>query len=198
MAGIAVGALTLWIGGGSLFDATTVAMLALSVMLLVGVISWSDLLSNKQAWNVLVWFGTLVALADGLSRVGFLKWFAGKAAASLAGLSPLGFVVGLVVLFFLVHYMFASLTAHVTALLPIFLSAALAVAGVPMKMFAFLLCSSLGLMGIITPYATGPSPIYYGSGYVKPREFWLLGLVFGAIYLAVFLGVGVPYLLALQ
>jgi L-tartrate/succinate antiporter len=90
--------------------------------------------------------------------------------------------------------MFASITAHVTGLLPVVLATAVAVPGVPVKIFAMLLCYSLGLMGVITPYATGPSPIYYGSGYVSRGAYWTLGLVFGAVYLAVLLLVGIPYL----
>src|SRR5918996_5435258 len=46
-------------------------------------------------------------------------------------------------------------------------------------------------MGIISPYATAPGPIYYGSGYVSRKDFWTLGLIFGAIYLAVLLLIGV-------
>ena len=42
-------------------------------------------------------------------------------------------------------------------------------------------------MSIISPYATGSGPIYYGSGYVSRKDFWTLGLVFGAIYLAMLL-----------
>jgi L-tartrate/succinate antiporter len=90
--------------------------------------------------------------------------------------------------------MFASITAHVTGLLPVVLATAMAVPGVPVKMFAMLLCYSLGIMGVITPYATGPSPIYYGSGYISRGAYWTLGLVFGAVYLGVLLLVGVPYL----
>jgi len=37
-------------------------------------------------------------------------------------------------------------------------------------------------MGIISPYATGPAPIYYASGYIKGKEFWLYGLIFGIIF----------------
>jgi len=59
---------------------------------------------------------------------------------------------------------------------------------------ALLLGYSLGLMGIISPYATGPSPIYYGCGYISRTDFWRLGLIFGVIFLIVLLVVGVPYL----
>jgi L-tartrate/succinate antiporter len=90
--------------------------------------------------------------------------------------------------------MFASLTAHTTALLPVLLTAAIAVPEMPVKLISLLFCYTLGLMGIISPYATGPGPIYYGSGYIRPKDFWTLGFIFGAIYLAVLLMIGVPYL----
>jgi L-tartrate/succinate antiporter len=32
------------------------------------------------------------------------------------------------------------------------------------------------------------------SGYVNRKDFWTLGLIFGAIYLIVLLVIGVPYL----
>jgi L-tartrate/succinate antiporter len=194
MAGLAVLALLLWIFGGSLLNATTVALLVLSLMIVTGIVTWDDVLGNKQAWNVLVWFGTLVTLAEGLNRVGFLKWISEAAAKSMTGMPIPMMMVLLIAFFFVAHYMFASITAHTTGLLPVVLATAMAVPGVPVKMFAMLLCYSLGLMGVITPYATGPSPIYYGSGYISRGAYWTLGLVFGAIYLGVLLLVGVPYL----
>ena len=54
----------------------------------------------------------------------------------------------------------------------------------------------MGLMGVLTPYATGPAPTYFGSGHIDRKEFWILGSVFGAIYLLLLLFLGVPYLLA--
>ncbi|MDO9081931.1 MAG: anion permease [Humidesulfovibrio sp.] len=197
MAGLAVFALLGWIFGGDYLDATLVALIALTLMVLTDVISWDDLLSHKQAWNVLFWFATLVTLADGLARVGFLKWFATTSAGAMAGYSPTTIVVMLLVLFFVVHYLFASLTAHVTALLPVFLTTAAAIPGVNMRTLALLLCLSLGLMGIITPYATGPSPIYYGSGYIGRKDFWLQGFIFGAIFLAALVFIGVPYIMSM-
>jgi len=195
MAVLALLALALWIFGGAFVDATVVALVVVALMLILGVITWEDALSHSAAWNVLVWFATLVTLADGLNRVGFVEWFARKAAAPLAGLPPTAVMVLLVVLFFVIHYFFASLTAHATATLPVILAAGAAVPGLELRTFALLLCYSLGIMGILTPYATGPSPVYYGSGYVPRKDFWRLGLIFGLIYLGALLAVGVPWLL---
>jgi L-tartrate/succinate antiporter len=93
--------------------------------------------------------------------------------------------------------MFASITAQVTAILPVILAAGAAIPGMPIMAFTLLLCCQSGIMGIITPYATGPAPIYYGSGYISRKDFWTLGLVFGAIFLLALLIIGVPYLTAL-
>jgi len=192
---LAVLALAGWIFGGGLLDATTVAGLVISCMLLAGVVTWEDILGNRQAWNVLVWFATLVALADGLGRVGFVGWFASSVTSRLSGMPALTVMIILTAIFFAVHYLFASLTAHATAVLPVMLAAGASVPGMPLKTFALLLCFSLGIMGVITPYATGPAPVYFGSGYISRREFWTLGLIFGLIFLIALLGIGLPTLL---
>jgi L-tartrate/succinate antiporter len=196
MAFLAVLALAGWIFGAAQIDPTAVAGVVISLMMVTGVITWEDILSNRQAWNVLVWFATLVALADGLNKVGFVAWFAQSAASGLTGMSPVAGMVLLIAVFFGVHYLFASLTAHTAAVLPVMLAAGSAVPGLPMKVFALLLCYALGIMGVITPYATGPAPVYFGSGYLSRRDFWLLGLIFGIIFLLALLSLGVPYLLA--
>ncbi|WP_243546814.1 anion permease [Pseudodesulfovibrio tunisiensis] len=195
MMGLILFALAMWMFGGAIMSGTTVAMVVLCLMVLTGILSWDDVIGNRKAWNVLVWFATLVTMAGGLARTGFLKWFADNVAFMLSDMAPLTIIMLLVTLFFVSHYLFASITAHVTALLPVFLAAAVAIPDLPIKPFAMLLCFTLGIMGVITPFATGPSPIYYGSGYVSRKEFWVLGLIFGVMYLAVLLVLGVPYVL---
>jgi di/tricarboxylate transporter len=113
-------------------------------------------------------------------------------------MSPIAVMMVLVSIFFGVHYLFASLTAHATAVLPVMLAAGAAVPDIPVKTFALLLCYSLGIMGVITPYATGPAPVYFGSGYVRRRDFWTLGLIFGTVFLLALLAIGVPYLLSIR
>jgi L-tartrate/succinate antiporter len=188
-------ALGLWIFGTSLLDPTTVALLVVSLLVVTGTIGWSDVLEDKPAFNTLIWFGTLVPLASGLAQTGIVAWLAGLVGPALANLSPLWGLVGLIVLFFLLHYLFASTTAHTTALLPLMLTVATKIPGLSVTTSALALGLSLGIMGIITPYGTGPSPVYAGSGFLPGRDYWRLGAIFGAYFLAVFLLVGVPTLL---
>jgi L-tartrate/succinate antiporter len=67
-----------------------------------------------------------------------------------------------------------------------------------MPVFSMLLLLTLGIMGILTPYATGPSPVYYGSGYLPTKDYWRLGGIFGVIFVAALLAIGVPYLLLVR
>jgi L-tartrate/succinate antiporter len=194
MATLGVLALVLWIFAGALLDATLVALVAVSLMLLTGILSWDDVLHNAAAWNVLAWFATLVALADGLNRAGVVAWLGHGAAAMLAGFPPLVVMTLLVTLFFLMHYAFAGITAHTAAVAPVFIAAGAAIDGVPTRTFVMLLGFTLGIMGVLTPYATGPAPVYYGCGLIGRREFWRLGLVFGMLFLGALLAIGLPWL----
>jgi L-tartrate/succinate antiporter len=194
LAALVLVALALWIFGGDVINATTVAIAVIAMMVIGRVVSWDDIVSNKQAWNTLVWFATLVALADGLARVGFVKWFAETVGAQMAGVSPTVAMLGLVAVFFFTHYLFASLTAHTTAMLPVMLAVGMGIPGLDIRTFAMLLALTLGMMGILTPYATGPSPVYYGSGYLPAKDFWRLGAIFGVIFIAALLLLGVPWM----
>ena len=75
MAGLVTVALVLLDFGKEVgIDATVTAICVVSVMVLSGVISWDDLLGEKSAFNIFIWFATLVALADGLKKVGILDY----------------------------------------------------------------------------------------------------------------------------
>jgi L-tartrate/succinate antiporter len=185
--------LVLWVGGGAYVAAATVAGIAVSLLLITGVLTWNDIAGHKRAWTTFAWLGALIALCDGLNQVGCVKWFASGIAPHMAGISPLVAMVILLVIFFVAHYVFASVDAYTTALLPVILLTGAAIPGMPVRELALLLCLELGIMGIITPFADAASPIYANSGYLPAADYWRLGAIFGAIFLFVFLIVGVPW-----
>lgn len=189
MASFAGLALILWIFGKEFkIDATIAAVSIVAAMVLTRVITWDDVIGNKPAWNIFIWFATLVALASGLNDVGVLKWIGKGTEVYLSGLTPTILMISMIVFFFMLHYFFASLTAHTTALLPIFIViAAKLIAPEQLTTFMILLTSTIGLMGIITPYGTGPSPIWYGAGYISQGKWWALGAIFALIFMSVLL-----------
>lgn len=194
LAVLVVLALLGWIFAGAIISPTLVALTVIAAMIMLRIVRWDDIVGHKGAWNTLAWFGTLVALADGLNRTGFIAWFSSWAGQHVAGVAPGTASVLLLLIFFFGHYFFASTTAHATALLPVMLVIAQGVPGLDVQMFALQLCLTLGIMGVISPYATGPSPIYYGSGYLPARDYWRMGAIFGLVFLAAFLLIGLPWM----
>jgi L-tartrate/succinate antiporter len=158
MAALALFALALWIFGGRWIHATAVALVTFSLMIVTGVVRWEEALGYRRAWSYLVWFATLVTLADGLNKVGFLAWFAARVSGAARDLPVMGQVAFVVVIFFVAHYMFASLTAHATALLPALLTTVVATPGLPVAVVTLALSYTLGLMGILTPSPRAPRP----------------------------------------
>ena len=194
MALLAMLALAGWIFGSAMVSAVTVALLVVSLMLLLGVVTWTDVLANAQGWNVLIWFATLLTLANGLSEVGFIPWFAHLAASRLSAIPETAAAVGIVAVFFLIHYLFASTSAHTAAVLPAFLAVVVAFGGAELRpAVVLMLLYTVGIMGVLTPYGTGPAPVWCHAGYISTREFWALGLLFGLLYLGGLLLIGFPF-----
>jgi len=196
---ILIMALSLWIAGESYIHSTATAILALVLLILTGVVSWDDILSNKSIWNTFVWLGALITLADGLNRVGFVSWLAKLLAAQVKGLPFMTVLLIFLTVFFWSHYLFASVSAHITAMLPIFLATLNQVSGgiLPPKTLGMLLVLYTGSMGVMSPYGTGPAPIFYGSGYIESKDFWKLGFIFALVYFIAYCIIGVPWLMAL-
>lgn len=193
LAGIVILSLVLWVTAGAYIGAATVALIAVCLMLITKVLAWNDIAEHKRAWTTLAWLGALIALCDGLNRVGFVKWFADGIATHMRAFSPHLAMIILLAIFFLAHYLFASVDAYTTALLPVILVTGAAIPGIPLKEFALLLCMELGIMGVITPFANAASPIYANSGYLPAKDYWRLGTIFGAVFLIEFLSIGVPW-----
>lgn len=186
--------LALWVFGGDFIDATAVGLLAVSLMLALHVVPWKEITRYNSAWNTLVNLATLVVMASGLTRSGFIGWFAATMSTHLEGFSANTTVIVLVLVFYFAHYLFASLSAHTATMLPVILAVGKGIPGVPMEHLCILLVLSIGIMGCLTPYATGPGVIIYGCGYVKSKDYWRLGAIFGVIYISLLLLVGWPIL----
>jgi DASS family divalent anion:Na+ symporter len=190
VASVFVGALLLWSTSQyTSIDATVVAMLAVSVMLLTKVLEWKDVLDEKGAWDTLIWMGALIGLADYLAKLGFIPWFAKAVGASIAGVPWMQAFIVLLVVYMYAHYGFASLVAHITAMYAAFASVAVA-AGAPAYLVALALAFMSNLCMSLTHYAAGPAPILFGAGYVDQATWWKLGFIISIINMLIWVGLG--------
>lgn len=169
---------------------TFVALAGLSALLLVRVMTWDDLLAEHKAWDALIWFAPLVMMADSLNETGVIKYLSEKLFRVMQGWPWPLVLLGLVVAYVYVHYSFASMTAHITALYPGFLAAALA-GGVPPLLAALPLAYFSNLNAGITHYGTGSAPVYFGAGYVKQGDWWRIGFLISIVNLIIWMGVGI-------
>ncbi|MGY0244535.1 DASS family sodium-coupled anion symporter, partial [Limosilactobacillus fermentum] len=139
MAVIFIIALVLWMTGSlTKIDASLAAFLTLGLLLVVGVLSWTDVLHETGAWNTLTWFSVLVMMAGSLTTLGFIPWLSSSIGSMLHGMSWFLVLAILIVFFFYSHYLFASSTAHVTAMYSALLAVAIS-AHVPPMLAALLL-----------------------------------------------------------
>ena len=182
--------LSLWIAGGALgVSATTTALAGVAAMLATGVLAWEDILRERSGWDTLIWFAVLVMLASQLGELGLLAWFTERVSGVLAVGHWIPSFLGLSLIYFYVHYFFASNTAHVSAMYAPFLALALAV-GTPPLLAALLLGFFSNLFASLTHYGTAAAPILFGSGNVDIGTWWRLGLLISAVNIAIWVGVG--------
>lgn len=170
-------------------DYVAVALLGVGLLLLSGVLTWDDLLAERNAWDVFFWYGGLVQLAKLLSDGGIPKWFAASVAGNM-GSAPWWLAVAAVALvYFYAHYGFASITAHATAMYIPFVAVCIA-AGAPPLFTVLLLAYLSNLSASLTHYGTTPAPIYFGAGYVSQREWWRVGFLVSVVNLIIWGGLG--------
>lgn len=185
-----ISAVALWAGGSIVkVDTTLVAMMAVSVMILTGIITWSDFTKETGAWDTLIWMGSLMLLAGQLSAKGFIPWFSGSVSSSLGDMGWL-MVLGILVLVYIYsHYFFASLTAHISAMYPAFIAVAIA-AGAPPMLTVLCMAFSANICLALTHYSGAPAPILFGAGYVDQRTWWKLGFICSLVLLVIWIGIG--------
>lgn len=190
MLGVFILSLVLWATGQFTgLNATTVALLGVSILLVTKVLTWSDVTEEKGGWDTLIWMGTMMALASQLNKLGFIPWFAKIVGDQVAGIEWIMAFMILILIYTYSHYLFASLTVHITAMYVVFVAVAIS-AGTPpyLAMLAFAFFSNLCMS--LTHYAAGPSPILFNSGYVPQNTWWRLGFIASVVNLVIWLGVG--------
>lgn len=182
--------LALWIFGGSFsIDATTTAFIGLTLLLLTSVLTWENVKAEKGAWDTIVWFAVLVMMASSLNELGFIGWFSDLIKVQIGDLSwQIAFPV-IILVYFFSHYIFASATAHVAAMYAALLGVGVSL-GIPPMLLAMMLGFLGSIYGVLTHYGHGPAPVFFGSGYVDLKSWWLRGLEIGIVLLVIYMGVG--------
>lgn len=181
----------LWIVGEHLFamESTVVALIGVCAFVLTGVLTWTDIKQEHEAWDTLIWFSTLVMIAGFLNQFGLIKWMSVHIQSMMEGTLWWQAWPILVLIYFYSHYLFASNTAHVTSMYAAFLHVGIALA-VPPYLIALSLAFCSSLFACTTHYGTGCAPILFGSEYVNLKTWWQMGFFVSIIFILVWVGIG--------
>jgi len=167
--------LTLWILGPTLgVDATVAALVGLSILLATDVLNWDDILKESNAWHTFIWLSTLLMMSTFLTEFGMMTWFGNHIQGWVSAFHwPVAFGI-ICLIYFYSHYVFATITAHISSMFGAFVVVAMT-AGAPPMMVVLLLAFLSSLCAGITHYGTGTAPVYFGSDYIKLKDWWRVG-----------------------
>ncbi|MCG3944719.1 anion permease, partial [Escherichia coli] len=166
-------------------------LLGVFVLALLGIVTWEDVVKNKGGWNTLIWYGGIIGLSSLLSKVKFFEWLAEVFKNNLAfdGHGNVAFFV-IIFLSIIVRYFFASGSAYIVAMLPVFAMLA-NVSGAPLMLTALALLFSNSYGGMVTHYGGAAGPVIFGVGYNDIKSWWLVGAVLTILTFLVHITLGV-------
>ena len=172
---------------------TAVALVAMTVVFLSGIITWDDMVQTKAVWNTFIWFGAILGLSTALTKAKFFAWLATFMQTNLAlDVSPLVVVLILSAISVVIRYLFASSTAYIASMLPVFLTVGMA-AGVNPVMFGLVLLATNAFGGLVTHYGASPGPIIYSAGYNNLKEWWTAGGILAVLSWILLFVIGIPW-----
>lgn len=170
-------------------DITVTAMLGSSALLLSGVLTWEDVVSNRRAWDIFIWYGGLLRLGRALNDAGVTQEFARAVGSAFSGAGWLTLFVTALLIYFYAHYGFASITAHILAMYLPFATVLIA-KGAPVGLVVFAFACFTNLAAGLTNYGTTPSPMFFAQGYVPFRKWWSIGFFISLVNLTIWSTVG--------
>ena len=170
------------------FNVTVVTLSGIAALLVADVLSWDDVLHDRAAWDVFVWYGGLLTLGEMLNATGVPAAFTTWIGSSLPGLPWFAVLLVTLVIYFYTHYAFATVTVHVLAMFAPFVALAIGV-GAPPKLAVYSFACLAALPAGLTHYGTTTAPMFI-NGYVSVRDWWRVGLIASIANLLVWLTVG--------
>lgn len=174
-------------------NATSIAVGVMVATFLLGIMTWDEMLKNSGGWNTLIWFGGIVGLSNVLTKLKFFEWLA-EAMKSQMSFGDNGTLALWIIVFasILVRYLFASGTAYVAAMLPVFLTVGLAAGAHPVAL-SLSLAASNSYAGAVTHYGGAAAPIIFGAGYNDTKSWWIVGGVIALLSYLIMMTVGIGW-----
>jgi len=184
----------LWAAGDFLgIEATTTALVGLIILILTEVINWDDVVNEKEAWRIFIWFSGFVMLSKFLSEMGVTNLISDNMKEMLMNYNLNIAIPLLIILFFYMHYFFASITVYASVMFIAF-SVILISFGIQPLAATFILAVLANLSACLTHYGSTSAPIFFSASHMNIKSWWSIGFVMSIIYLFIWSTVGIVWL----
>ena len=190
--------LCLWVFGGVLgVNSTTAAFVGLSMLLITKVLTWDDVISEKPALDLLVWFGFLLSMATKLKTLGFSDYIGEKLSlfvdAYSIGVNDYIILLVVMLAYLATSYFFASSTAKIMALAPVIILSMMNSTNIEPIIICMLLVAVSNYGGNLCCYSHARNPLMMQYGYHTVGEWMRIGAVISVSATLIFFAVAIPY-----
>lgn len=186
--------LFLWVAGDIMYGikSAVAALIGIALLLVTRVLDWNQLVKKPAIWETLIWFSILITLSGQLTHLGVMEWLSQGLLSILGDVSWYVAFPILALFYFYTHYLFASSTAHVSAMFLPFVSVALHLNTPPMlAIFIFAFFSNL--FGCLTHYSLAPAPALHAAGFVPLKTWWRVGFIMSVVNISIWVLVGAGF-----
>lgn len=185
---IMLATLAAWILGGEEFGLATIALSSVTLMFVLGLLTWGDV-EPYVNWGVLVMYGGAIALGAAIHRSGAAAWVAHTLVSSWVQ-SPVALVALLSAVSIILTEAMSN-SAVVALLLPVALGIAQQY-GIDPRVMAPAIALPAGL-AFTLPVGTPANAIAYSSGYLTLRDMVVPGAVLNTVAWVIFFAVAYWY-----
>src|SRR5882724_4661040 len=165
------------------------ALLGVCALLVTGILRWEDVLEERAAWDIFIWYGGVLRLGKALNEAGVTREFAKAVGGLFPGSSWVVLFAVALLIYFYTHYGFASITAHILAMFAPFV-VVLTAKGAPLGLTIMAFACFTNFAAGLTNYGTTPTPMFYSTGYVSFQKWWKAGFLVSLVNLTIWSTIG--------
>ena len=191
--GVFILLIILWVFGDYFnINATVTAIIGFLLLVISKVITWEDAINEKNAWNTFVWFSLFITLSSFLSSFGITEWIGSNMQQLFIHLNPVLALPCCLILFFYLHYLFASITVFATVMYSIFFYI-IVYLNVNPFLAAMVLAYLSNLSGGLSHYTMSSAPIFFMASNTTVQRWLYIGFLVSILNLLVWSIVGIPW-----
>ena len=183
--------LTLWMTAQyHQISATIIALGATLALVILELLTWEEIISNFQAWDVFFWLGGFLSIIKVLQVNGITQKIGESLGELMAPInSPIIVTLLISLVYYFSMYMFSGCSSHSLALAPPLLMSGIQLNCPPKVLLAFM-CYFTTLSGLLTHYSSGPVVMYYSLGHVDSKLWLKIGLLTSFYVIGLYFTVG--------